>query len=575
MSLPSEISQPEARARLEAKRRWAFCKTEVEPFIKKASNDDTALSLLPNHQACIQSHAKAQALIKCRKTAHSWGITLLALAGCATTDRSSFTIGSYDEEEAKNKLNFLDWIYGVLKPGVQRELKMSDGSDARYFKNGSEIKFVARKAGTGSGGWYLGDEFSVEIKGKVTSGEILTAAIGATTHRGAIRLGGTQRGEETTFYQITSGEYSRLAKENPLLAGLPDVEWEVFEFPWWTSPALCVDVVEARRLAPQMETIDRVQKFGNAKLKEQFVFYLTTPGLGLAMFQREFEMKVLAENPSYFELDLILEACAERFSDYFFAWEEIDGKNYDIAPHVLNAALDAILSLETELKAGRLRGTFNAALDVGRHRDQDELMIAHNLPEDRETVALRLNIGMKDMPFEGKKALLVFAMNHLPLNALAIDGTRGGVGVQLAEWAQAKWPGRAQTVQFTSARKSTFSSGVKARLQARKALLPWMPAPNMPSSESDYRDLMQQMLALKKMETAAGNIVFDVERNEHHHGDKYWSYAMVNDLFGPLSSYQGGNVIIVPRGGRSGARNSASSTRSSVIHNLPKRRIIS
>ena len=570
--LPESMTQTEARARMEALRRWAWCKTEIEPHIKKASNDDSALGFLPNHEFVIKSHAKAQCLRKCRKTAHSWGITLLALSQCATTDRSSVTIGSYDEEEAKNKLHFLDWIYGVLEPSVQRDLKMSDGSEARSFKNGSEIKFVARKAPTGGGGWYLGDEFSVEIKGRVSSTEILTAAIGATTHRGAVRLGGTERGEETTFYKIMSGEWSKMMDENPAMAGLPRTDWEVGEFPWWTSPALCVDPTEAQRVAPIMETIDRVQKFGNAKLKEQFVTYLTTPGLGLPMFQREFEMKVLAENPSYFDLDEILSCCAERDSDYFFAWEEIDGNLYDTEPRVLDVAKDAILNLKREINMGRLRGTFCAALDVGRHRDKDELMIAHDLPEDRESVALRINIGMKQMPFEGKKELFAFMMLHLPINAAYIDGTRGSVGVQLAEWGETKWPGRVQPFQFTNARKSTLSSGIKARTQARKALLPWMPSPTMPSSESDYRDLLTQMLMVKKIETPAGGIVFDVERNEHHHGDKYWSYAMVNDLFKPVTSNQTSGAILIPR------KSASSSTRyGEVIHNgngLGGRRII-
>jgi phage FluMu gp28-like protein len=566
----SSLNQTQAQARYEGELRWAFSKSEIEPHIAKAANDDSALSLLPNHEFLLRSGAKTQLAVKCRKTAHSWGFSLYALAQAAVIERSTISIGSYDEEEAKNKLRYLDWIYGVLPGGERRRLGMSDGSEARRFRNGSIINFLTRKAPTGAGGHFLGDEFSIEPKGKVTAAEILTAALGATTHTGCVRLGGTQRGEDTMFYKIASGAWEAMMEQDEMFANLPRSPWEIGEFPWWGSPALCIDAATALLQAPVLNTYDRVTKFGNARLKEQFVIYLTTPDLGLEMFQREFEMRVLAQGENYFDLETIQANCADEHSDYLFEHCEVVGTNYDHAPETLDDAKDVILRLAGATRRGALRGDFGLAFDVGRFTDHDELMIGHNLPESHETLALRANIGMDDMPFDGKKELLSFAMTHLPIMRGAIDATRGGMGTDLAEWAEKRWPSRLQGIQFTTKNKQLFSSCTKARLQSRKALLPYMPPPSMPT-KTGYRDLQKQMLQIKKKVSSAGLVTFDVERNKGHHGDKYWAYALLNHIFGEVESYQPGTVIIVPRGANP---RGAEYSRGPAIPNLPRRRVI-
>lgn len=565
----SQLSQTAARARMQAKLRVMFARSLIEPHIKKASNDDEALGLLPNHIAVLGSYAKAQLTKKSRKIAHSWGFALYALAQAATSEKAQITIGSYDEEEARNKLNFLDWQYSVLPAGERRELGMNDGSEQRKFKNGSIIKFVSRKAPTGAGGDYLGDEFSVEPPGKVSAEDILIGALGATTHTGSVRLGGTERGEETLFYKIASGEWAATAADNPIFARLPQVEWEIFEFPWWLSPALCVDIAQAGIEAPRLDTGDRVEKFGNAKLQQQFVLYLTTPGLGLALFQREFECKVVADDEGYFSLEELQACYAAQGGDYWFAHAELSGREYSPHDAEMRRAKDIILALERQINSGLLRGEFGMALDVGRHHDKDELIIGHNLPEDRAAVALRVNIGMSEMPFEGKQELWSFAMAHLPIARAAIDGTRGSVGVQLAEWGKRKWPGIVSIFEFKAGVKSVISSGVKMRAQTGKLLLPWMPSPSLPAQPNQYRELQTQMLMVRKIVTPAKNVVLDVPRTDTHHGDKYWALAMLCDLFGEVAAYVPGNVIIVPRNG--GPRRGVSGN---MIHATPRRRII-
>jgi len=40
------------------------------------------------------------------------------------------------------------------------------------------------------------------------------------------------------------------------------------------------------------------------------------------------------------------------------------------------------------------------------------------------------------------------------------------------------------------------------------------------------RDLAYQIHSIKKIVTAAKNNVFDTERNEKHHADKFWAWAL-------------------------------------------------
>ena len=153
-------NEVEAREIENGELRWIWCKTYIEPNIARAANDESAQCLLPNHEFAIRNGSLLKGIVKCRKTAHSWGgVALKALARAATEERSTTIIGSYDEEEAKEKLNFLNWQFDALPDDEKMRLKMSDGSEIRKFANGSRIKLIPRKAPTGGGAAIELDEF--------------------------------------------------------------------------------------------------------------------------------------------------------------------------------------------------------------------------------------------------------------------------------------------------------------------------------------------------------------------------------------------------------------------------------
>ncbi len=101
-------------------------------------------------------------------------------------------------------------------------------------------------------------------------------------------------------------------------------------------------------------------------------------------------------------------------------------------------------------------------------------------------------------------------IRRLPFSQVLVD--ENGIGAQLAE--NLRRTGRAQGVTFTNPSKELWA--VEARIQAERVNAP------LPTD----RDIAYQLHSIKKTTTAAKNNVFDTERNEKHHADKFWAWAL-------------------------------------------------
>lgn len=511
----SDLSRAQ-KDRIQAELRWVFVKKYIEPHIKIAANDDSAIGLLPNHEYLIRSTAKAQCIVKCRKTAHSWCIAADALARAITEPRSTSIIMSYDEDEAKAKNYFLDWQYGVLPEGIKREMRMTDGSEERRFANGSRIKMISRKAPTGAGATIYVDEFSVEGKAGVSSAEILIAAIGCTTHTGYLRVGGTQRGPETLFNKIVTGQWRENIPAD--LSGFPVVEWEVGEFPWWVSPALCTDTFRATIEAPKMATYDRVAAFGNEKLKTQYLMYCQTPEQGEEMFRREFEMIVLDDNETYFPLELIRSCTVPKSkeSEYYFVRADLVGGDSS------EKALSVLRQLASQYRTGKIKGELCAAMDVARDKDKAVITIASNDENDRSLMQVRCIITMSRVTFPTMKEIWWYMLDNLPIVRGCIDSTKGSIGRQLGEESEQLYGQRSLMFEFTSSNKQIIVAGIKGRMENGALCLP-------PCARDT--DIEREFLRIKRKTTLAGNVVFDAERTDEGHADIFYSLAMLSTLF--------------------------------------------
>jgi phage FluMu gp28-like protein len=525
------------RDRENAELRWAFARMYVEPRIREASNDESAQGLLPNHEFLIRSTARKQCIVKCRKTAFSWGIALDALARAATEPRSTSIIISYDEDESKAKNRFIDWIYGVLPAKLQDELDISSGSEERRLSNGSFIKFMS-KAPTGAGAAIYCDEFSVRPRNGTSPAEILTAAIGATTHTGVIRVGGTQRGPDTLFNKIVTGAWKDELTEGTGLSGedMAGAEWEIGKFPWWASPALVQlpaqvlekvgDALKAaqiaylakiRPLAENLPTSERVRRFGNARLKEQYISYCKTPELGLEMFQREFEMKVLDESESYFPLDLIRSCIAPAtLPPYFFVQDFLKGDE------PTEKGKSVVHRVAADLRRSIERNEYAATMDVARDHDLAVIAIGNNTPLDRTLMQVRGLIVMDKVPFPHLRELWYYVLDNLPIVRGAVDTTKGSVGRQLGEEAHIKYGQRSLMFEFTPSNRQIAVAAMKGRMENGGLELP-------PATRDGL--IEREFLSIKRKTTVAGNVIFDAQRTEEGHSDIFMALAMMGTLF--------------------------------------------
>jgi len=103
-------------------------------------------------------------------------------------------------------------------------------------------------------------------------------------------------------------------------------------------------------------------------------------------------------------------------------------------------------------------------------------------------------------------------MDVLPVAGFNID--RNGIGMQLAEQAEAQWPGKAAGQNFTAQSKALWATDTKMLVQKRKTPLPV------------DRSLAYQIHSIKKIVTGSKNLVFDTSANEKHHADKFWAMAL-------------------------------------------------
>ena len=173
-------------------------------------------------------------------------------------------------------------------------------------------------------------------------------------------------------------------------------------------------------------------------------------------------------------------------------------------------ALAAIGQLAELVAAGEVETTFGAGYDVGRTRNTSELYLVGI--STLKSYPLRLAITLDNCDFDNQLDVLVKAMESLPILKILID--QNGIGRNLAESVEKRFPIKAEGVDFTNPNKRLWATDGKMLFQQRRAPIP-----------AD-RDLAYQIHSIKRKITAAKNMVFDTEKNEKHHADKFWALML-------------------------------------------------
>lgn len=152
---------------------------------------------------------------------------------------------------------------------------------------------------------------------------------------------------------------------------------------------------------------------------------------------------------------------------------------------------------------------FYAGLDVARKRDLTSLC---RVKKDSDGIVWHdETFSIRSVPWDEQETWVDGHARRC--SVIAVDAT--GMGSQFAERLGNRFPGRVDAVEFTIATKEEMATGLKLALQ-RKRLRP----------RADDTDTMREVLSMKREVTAAGNIRFDIERDDRSHGDRAWAMAL-------------------------------------------------
>ena len=428
-----------------------------------------------------------QIWLKGRQLGFSFVSAARALARSQNLDDYTCIISSYKQDDAKEKIRYAKQIYDSLPDNYKKKMKTD---------NQTSLEFVDR-SGRKSTGTRIIAQGKGPIRGKGSNNiidiildefaffgsfdkEVYTSAPAVLTRakRGSsLTIISTPLGKFGVFYEIWSNPKQYKSYKRRIIY-------------WWDFSLLCKDVPLARKIAKDMPTMERVEKFGTEQLHELF------NAMDLESFQQEFECAFIDDATSYFPLVMVY-ACV--MND-----ESADG---------VMSEQDRLMARSFEELQRKTLGRLGAGYDVGRKKDTSELV---SLDDTEITRVLRHMATYKQSDFDLQEKELSRYLEVVRPIRLCIDET--GLGMQLAENMRKKHGSQVEKISFTNAIKEEMAINLhKAFERGRSGIL----IPN-------DRDLISQIVAIKREVTSNGLFRYSVERNEKHHGDKFWGLALAN-----------------------------------------------
>jgi phage FluMu gp28-like protein len=415
--------------------------------------------------------------VKSRQIAWSFTSAADAVADGVLNDDTPHIFVSINLDEAKEKIRYAKAIIEGLDEPVRPRL-IRDSATELEFDNGSRlISHPCRPVrGKPRARVYL-DEMAHYASG--IDREIYTAALPATTKGdGYIRIGSSPLGAKGLFWEIATQGMRKY----------PGFDHNRRFIPWWFVRALCKDVPMAATIAEQLTTHDRVNAFGTPALIEIY------ENMFLEDFQQEYECAWVDELTAWISWEVIQK---NQKADHLW-WHAKS----------VQEALDLIPVIKEAILTGQIEYSFTGGLDIGRKHDLSEFVACGKTTTDQ--LPLRLSISLDKVPYDDQQRCFAEVIRQLPFTSVLVD--QNGIGAQLAE--NLERTGQAQGVDFTNPTKELWA--VEARIQAERTNTPLPPD----------RDIAYQIHSIKKTVTAAKNNVFDTERNEQHHADKFWAWAL-------------------------------------------------
>lgn len=444
----------------------------------------------------IKNRNRYICLLKSRQTGFSFVVAIKGLVKAFDPARTQYTkqFVSYNEEDAQEKIRYAKQFYDSIPKKYKKRLIHQTATMLEFEdiggKTTSRLISLPCRPPRGRNGDVCLDEFAIYLPR--LSKEIYTAASFCTLRRGCIEAGSTPLGTIGKFYEIFTD------REN-----YPN--FDRYFVPWWYAKVMCKDVRGAVQYAKDMETAERVEKYGTDRLISLF------KNSTLEDFQQECECVFIDSSASYISLDLIYANTPGRREDDIPLNIENDEEYFnakrDVEIHCFKDADDFILNYSPEKYGSPLY----MGLDIGRTSDATVFYII-GLVNGKQRSVLRHE--MRNADFDSQFDVLCRLMENLPIYRCAIDN--GGIGSNLAENAQKRYSERVEQYRFSLQSKEVLAMNVKMGLERREYEL------------DNNRDFHAQIHSIKRTPSSGGGFRYDAERNERGHADSFWAWALAS-----------------------------------------------
>jgi phage FluMu gp28-like protein len=472
-----------------------------------------------------------------------------ALGEAQLTDiNKDWTFISYTMEEAINKIQYSRIIYDAMPEKFKRR-KMRDRRQSLEFIDpytGTVTRLLshAQRAPRGGGGSILFDELAhCQWARKLYEAGIACILTGD----GRLTVISSPLGEGDLFHEI--GTDNRRYKHYSR-------HWVY----WWQCSWLCKDVIGAAKYAPLMTTEERVEIFGNDKLKDLY------SSMGdIDSFKQEMECEFLSEAYKYFAKALIYQCVfpwsSQRYVDQSGVVHKFDPSSFDEdtsgsdmsdynwvdyndvpQPSAYKITrkyhgekgvsffkCDTIDQLLAMVQSGAIGYNLISGYDVGRKRDASELCIFEEIKisNGRTLKIERYTEQMKNVASPEQKRFLIWLLNNLPTLRMQVDAN--GMGSTYYDELDELFPNRIVPAYFETIWKSDTCKMFKNHLESQSIAI------------AEDRGSIDQIHSIRK--TISPNMLelFHADKSEkEHHGDKFWSKAMAVNLGSPPENVRSG-----------------------------------
>lgn len=425
---------------------------------------------------------------KSRQIAWSWLIAAEALTDAILTGRSSLFV-SINMAEAQEKIRYARAAYESLL--VKAPAIVGESKTHIQLDNGARLLSLPSRPPRGKArhNVYL-DEFAHLQRPR----DVYTAALPIISKGGRLRIGSTPFGPQGMFWEIFTQSMQ------------PYPGYTRAFTPWWMVQSMSTDVRHARHHAPRMAQDERVATYGTERLRMLHANMLPED------FAQEYEGNFADSGNSWIT---------------YAEWASVQdtGLRYTSAEAVgarIDSALELVGTLVDWVREERIERTLTVGMDIGRRHDASELYICGL--STTGTIPLRAGITMHKTPFDAQLLVVRRVLDALPVARMLVDNS--GLGMQLAEQLEAFYPGKVEGVTFSNTDKITWAVDARMLVQKQKVAVPV------------DRALAYQVASVKRIQSG-NSVIFDAERTDEHHADKFWAWALAtyaaNQLLGGVN----------------------------------------